>query len=86
MQKYLYSLTESKLRNLVEAELIAAHSKTLLEMENTGFLCMLRDNKINDLKRIYTLFARIPNCLEQLRIAFGNLESTFSILYSSMEN
>lgn len=82
VQKYLYSLTESKLRNLVESELIAVHSKALLEMENTGFFCMLRDNKINDLKRIYTLFARIPNCLEQLRIAFGKYikQCAFEIL------
>lgn len=68
---YLCSQTDVKLRGIVENELILTHCKTLLEMDNSGFVCMLRDNKLNDLRRMYTLFLRIPACLEQLREAMG---------------
>jgi len=67
VRNYLAASTENKLRHVAEHELIAEHSKTLLNMENTGFTCMLRDNKLPDLQRMYAIFARIPLCLEQLR-------------------
>lgn len=71
VRNYLSPTTEAKLKQVVEHELITVHAKTLLDMENTGFTCMLRDNKIVDLQRIYTLFSRVPSCLDQLRESMG---------------
>lgn len=71
VRNYLSPTTEAKLKQVVEHELITSHCKTLLEMENTGFTCMLRDNKIVDLQRIYTLFSRVPSCVDQLRDSMG---------------
>lgn len=67
VRNYLSPTTEHKLKQVVEHELISVHAKALLELENTGFNCMLRDNKLPDLQRIYNLFARVPVCLEMLR-------------------
>jgi len=58
---YLDSSTEHKIKDVVERELISVHMKTLAEMEYSGFIPMLRDNKIDDLKRMYNLFGRVPN-------------------------
>ena len=68
---YLSSQTEGKLRGIVESELILTHCKTLLEMDNSGFVCMLKDHKLSDLRRMFTLFLRIPACLDQMRDAMG---------------
>lgn len=72
VQHYVPMFTEGKLRTVTEQELIAVHSKTLLEMENSGVVCMMRDNKLGDLQRLYGLYARIPSCLEQLRDAMAD--------------
>jgi cullin 3 len=69
VRHYLSLSTDPKLRAAAEHELISVHAKALLEMENTGFACMLRDNKLVELQKFYALFARVPSCLEQLREA-----------------
>eukprot|EP01036_Dinobryon_divergens_P026477 gene26477-35136_t len=85
---YLSSQTDGKLRSITENELILTHCKTLLEMDSSGFVCMLRDNKLNDLRRMYTLFLRIPACVEQMRDAMGKYvkQSGFEILDNQETN
>jgi cullin 3 len=86
VRHYLSPSTEAKLKQVAEHELIAVHAKALLDMENTGFVCMLRDNKLGDLQRIYGLFARLPNCLEQLRDAmFRYIKQTGLEIVASQE-
>ena len=75
---YLSSQTDGKLRGIAENELILTHCKTLLEMDSSGFVCMLRDNKLNDLRRMYSLFLRIPSCVDQMREAMGEGDSSSS--------
>jgi cullin 3 len=69
---YLSLTTENKLKSVVENELILTHCKSMLEIENSGFISMLKENKIDDLRRIYSLFLRIPICVDQLREAMGD--------------
>lgn len=64
---YLDPSTESKIREKVEKEMIANHMKTLIEMENSGLISQLRDDKIDDLARMYHLFQRVPTGLNQMR-------------------
>lgn len=66
---YLSSTTEPKLRHIAEIELIDKHAKTLVEMEGSGCVPMLKDEKIEDLSRMYNLFSRRPNTLTDLRSA-----------------
>ena len=56
---YLDPSTEAKLREVAERELIAAHMRTLAEMENSGVVAMIEDNKVDDLRRTYELFKRV---------------------------
>lgn len=58
---YLSISTEPKLKQIIEQELISKHATTLVEMENSGCVPMLKDNKVEDLKRMYDLFTRVPS-------------------------
>lgn len=55
---YLHPNTEPHLIKVVEAELITKHQTRLLEMDS-GFLNLLRDYKLDDLRRMYQLFKRV---------------------------
>eukprot|EP01088_Endostelium_zonatum_P006174 TRINITY_DN1827_c0_g4_i1.p1 TRINITY_DN1827_c0_g4~~TRINITY_DN1827_c0_g4_i1.p1 ORF type:complete len:733 (-),score=139.94 TRINITY_DN1827_c0_g4_i1:78-2276(-) len=69
---YLDSSTESKIKEVVEKELIAAHMKTLIEMEGSGCIALLADDKSEDLGRMYNLFARVSNGLEFMKDKISN--------------
>ncbi|KAL6049859.1 Cullin-3A isoform A [Balamuthia mandrillaris] len=69
---YLDSSTEPKIKDVVETELIAAHMKTLIEMEGSGCISMLKDNKFEDLQRMYNLFSRVSNGLSFMKDKISN--------------
>ncbi|GMI09838.1 hypothetical protein TrRE_jg4936 [Triparma retinervis] len=69
---YLSSTTESKLMQIVETELIQQHAKTLVEMENSGCISMLVDDKTEDLRNMYDLFCRVPSTVDVLRDAVSS--------------
>jgi len=56
---YLDPATEPKIREVAERELIARHMRTLAEMEHSGVVAMIEDNKVSDLARAYELFKRV---------------------------
>lgn len=58
VDRYLHISTEPKLRAIVEHELVLVHAKALVEMEKSGCVAMLRDEKLDDLRRMYDLFDR----------------------------
>eukprot|EP01111_Echinosteliopsis_oligospora_P008697 TRINITY_DN2462_c0_g1_i1.p1 TRINITY_DN2462_c0_g1~~TRINITY_DN2462_c0_g1_i1.p1 ORF type:complete len:745 (-),score=221.56 TRINITY_DN2462_c0_g1_i1:110-2344(-) len=64
---YLDANTEPKIRAVAEHELIFVHMKSLVEMENSGMVTMMRDDKIDDLKRMYNLFSRVPKGLDTMK-------------------
>ncbi|WZZ19890.1 hypothetical protein YC2023_121277 [Brassica napus] len=65
---YLHSTTEPKLVEIVQEKLLVSVAKQLLEKEH---LCaLLRDDKMDDLSRMYRLFNPIPNGLELVAKAF----------------
>eukprot|EP01041_Mallomonas_annulata_P007028 gene7028-14297_t len=68
---YLSLSTEPKLKHIIETELITNHAKILIDMDVSGFLNMLQEDKIEDLKRIYRLFLRVPSTLDLLRDAMN---------------
>ena len=67
VQGYLSHATELKLKHVVETELITVHAKALVEMEGSGCACMMADNKLEDLKRMFSLFSRVPSTLDHIR-------------------
>ncbi|KFK42680.1 hypothetical protein AALP_AA1G025800 [Arabis alpina] len=68
---YLHSSTETKLVKIVQNELLVVFAKELLENEHSGFLALLRDNKMDDLSRIYRLYHSIPQGLELVADLFN---------------
>lgn len=66
---YLCSTTRPKLREIVERHLIQEHAKTLVEMESSGLVAMVRDDKLDDLRRMHRLLSRVPGCSDILRLA-----------------
>uniref|UniRef100_A0A8C5DG41 Cullin-3-like n=1 Tax=Gouania willdenowi TaxID=441366 RepID=A0A8C5DG41_GOUWI len=58
--------TEEPIVKVVERELISKHMKTIVEMENSGLVHMLRSGKTEDLACMYKLFSRVPNGLKTM--------------------
>jgi len=56
---YLDDSTEPRIVNVVEEELIKRHMNTVVEMENSGVVHMLRNDRTEDLACMYKLFARV---------------------------
>lgn len=63
-QRYLDPGTEQKIVHVVEDELITKHMKSIVEMENSGVVSMLRDQRIEDLNRMYRLMCRVHTGLQ----------------------
>jgi len=70
VNNYLHQSSKSKLLKQVETELLAEHRQALLEKENSGCRSLLRDDKTDDLARMFRLFNRIPNGLEPVATMF----------------
>lgn len=63
VEHYLDDGTEPKIKEVIEKELIDAHMKTLIEMDGSGCIALLQDDKVDDLSRMYDLFARVAKGL-----------------------
>eukprot|EP00794_Sanderia_malayensis_P011098 gene11098-12267_t len=62
----LDSSTEDLIVSVVEKELISKHMKTIVEMENSGVIHMLKHCKYEDLGCMYRLFCRVENGLKSM--------------------
>ncbi|XP_046482972.1 cullin-3-A isoform X1 [Neodiprion pinetum] len=60
---YLDESTEPRIVKVVEEELIKIHMRTIVEMENSGVVHMLKNQKTEDLGCMYKLFARVTDGL-----------------------
>jgi len=56
---YLDESTEARIVEVVEEELIKRHMKTIVEMEGSGVVHMLKNTKVEDLAVMYKLFGRV---------------------------
>ncbi|CAG7825226.1 unnamed protein product [Allacma fusca] len=61
---YLDESTESRIVEVVEEELIKKHMRTIVEMENSGVVHMLKYQKTEDLACMYKLFSRVTDGLK----------------------
>ncbi|CRL00700.1 CLUMA_CG013957, isoform A [Clunio marinus] len=58
---YLDESTEPRIVDVVEDELIKNHMRTIVEMENSGVVYMLKNTKTDDLACMYKLFSRVSD-------------------------
>lgn len=56
---YLDKETEPRIVKVVEDELINKHMKSIVEMENSGVVHMIKNTKTEDLACMYKLFSRL---------------------------
>ncbi|KAH3808321.1 hypothetical protein DPMN_136674 [Dreissena polymorpha] len=63
---YLDKSTEERIVKVLEEELISKHMKTIVEMENSGVVHMLKNNKTDDLQCMYKLLKRVDNGLKTM--------------------
>ncbi|XP_013407184.1 cullin-3-A [Lingula anatina] len=63
---YLDKSTEEHVVKVLEDELICQHMKTIVDMENSGVVHMLKNNKTEDLACMYKLFIRVPSGLKTM--------------------
>ncbi|CAM6121875.1 unnamed protein product [Calypogeia fissa] len=74
---YLDGQSELKITAVVEREMIGSHMKLLVEMENSGLVSMLVDDKYDDLARMYSLFRRVTTGLQIIReVMISHLRET----------
>ncbi|CAM8915136.1 unnamed protein product [Rhodiola kirilowii] len=67
---YLHSSSETKLLDKVQNELLTVYASQLLEKEHSGCHALLRDDKTEDLSRMYRLFSRITRGLDPVSNIF----------------
>ncbi|CAN1834125.1 CUL1 [Linum perenne] len=67
---YLHSSSEGKLVEKVQHELLVNFSTQLLDKENSGCRALLRDDKVEDLSRMYRLYHKIPKGLDPVATIF----------------
>ncbi|CAK9880849.1 unnamed protein product [Sphagnum jensenii] len=74
---YLDAKSEPKITAVVEKEVIGNRMKLLVEMENSGLVSMLIDDKYDDLGRMYNMFRRVSTGLQTIRdLMTGHLRET----------
>lgn len=64
---YLEPETLAKVRKVAERELITNYMTKLIEMPNSGFVSMLRNDKLTELRLMYVLFREIESGEEMLK-------------------
>ncbi|KAL4421065.1 hypothetical protein ABPG77_001360 [Micractinium sp. CCAP 211/92] len=69
---YLDASTEAKVVRVVEGELVSRQMRALADMENSGVVPMLQQDKYADLARMYGLFRRVQGGLDLLRTTMGD--------------
>lgn len=63
---YLDESTEPRIVEVVEDELIKKHMKTIVEMENSGVVYMLKNSKVDDLACMFKLFSRVSDGIKTI--------------------
>lgn len=65
--------TDNQLQQIIETELIERHARTLVDMENSGFAALLKDDtKLHEMRDMYDLFVRVPASVDNLREALAD--------------
>ncbi|MCO5610800.1 hypothetical protein L7F22_065041 [Adiantum nelumboides] len=67
---YLHASSEQKLLEKVQHELLTQYEQQLLEKEHSGCRSLLRDDKVDDLSRMYRLFCKITKGLDPIANIF----------------
>jgi len=70
VKNYLHPDTEPKILSVVEEEALGNHISLLLEKEGSGCKVLLMNDKLEDLSRMFRLFALVPHGLPPMADVF----------------
>ena len=84
ISQYLIQSTGPKLIHIVEHELVTTYAQSIVTMPNSGLIVMMKEDKIAEVKNMYTLFSRVSATLDFMRDCMSNYakESGMAILAS----
>jgi len=71
VQLYLSEPTETLVLSILDSVFIESYSNVLIGMD-TGCERMIRNQQIDDLRRLYQLFSRVPETLREISNCVGN--------------
>jgi len=72
ISQYLIQSTGPKLIHIIEHELITVYAQSVVTMPNSGLVIMMKEDKIAEIKKMYTLLSRVPGTLDFMRDCMGN--------------
>ena len=72
VNSYLHPSSMDKIINEFLKEYIECHAQSLLSMENSGLIQMIKQEKFQDIKLMFSLFKRCPNALDLLKQELKN--------------
>ena len=72
VNSYLHTSSMDKIINEFLKEYIECHAQSLLTMENSGLIQMIKQEKFQDIKLMFSLFKRCPNALDLLKQELKN--------------
>lgn len=82
---YLHPTTAPRVAEVAEKELIAGRMKSLLEMEGSGAVTLIEQDKYEPLSRMYKLFSRVNGDAELRQVLSSHLKETGCALVSDPE-
>ena len=72
ISQYLIQSTGPKLIHIIEHELVTTYAQSIVTMPNSGLIVMMKEDKIAEIKKMYTLLSRVPVTLDFMRDCMGN--------------
>lgn len=66
MSAYMSRVTEPRVVETVERQLLQVPMQTLLGSMTSGLAALLRDDKLEDLRLLYWLYRRVPGGLDSV--------------------
>ena len=66
VEAYMDPRTENLILKILDECFIKTNCRTLVMMENSGCARMMENDRYEDLKRMYLLFSRVPECLKEI--------------------
>ena len=84
ISQYLIQSTGPKLIHIVEHELVTTYAQGIVTMPNSGLVVMMKEDRIAEIKKMYTLLSRVPATLDFMRDCMSNYvkENGMAILAS----
>ncbi|URE28567.1 Cullin 1 [Musa troglodytarum] len=84
---YLHEISEPKLLQTVEDELLSRYTNQLLDKKTSGCHVLIRDNKVDDLSRMCRLFYKIPSGMNLISEIFKqHVTAEFTVLMEQAED